>query len=82
MGDNLSHEVCGTLDVAVAAATRDAIAAGDNANGSAGAVLLSPACASWDQFPNFGARGDMFRDLVAKIEGVSLRKAETGGATP
>jgi UDP-N-acetylmuramoylalanine--D-glutamate ligase len=80
LGGDLSHEVCGTLDVAVAAAARDAIAAGDTANGSAGAVLLSPACASWDQFPNFGARGDMFRDLVAKIGGVTPAKA--GGATP
>ncbi|MEJ2125000.1 MAG: UDP-N-acetylmuramoyl-L-alanine--D-glutamate ligase, partial [Alphaproteobacteria bacterium] len=80
LGDDLPHEVCGTLDVAVAAATRDAIAAGVNANGGVGAVLLSPACASWDQFPNFGARGDMFRDLVANIEGVT--PAKTGGATP
>lgn len=78
LGDDVSHEACGTLDVAVTAATRDAIAAGDNANGSAGAVLLSPACASWDQFANFGARGDKFRDQVAKIEGVTL--TATGGA--
>jgi UDP-N-acetylmuramoylalanine--D-glutamate ligase len=27
-------------------------------------VLLSPACASFDQFPNFGVRGDSFRSLV------------------
>jgi UDP-N-acetylmuramoylalanine--D-glutamate ligase len=83
LGDDLSHELCGTLDVAVAAATRDAIAAGANANGSSGAVLLSPACASWDQFANFGARGDMFRDLVAKIDGVTLAGAGVaGGAKP
>jgi UDP-N-acetylmuramoylalanine--D-glutamate ligase len=35
-------------------------------------VLLSPACASYDQFKDFEQRGDMFRSLVAKLpRGVS-----------
>ncbi|WP_409968291.1 UDP-N-acetylmuramoyl-L-alanine--D-glutamate ligase [Bengtsoniella intestinalis] len=31
-------------------------------------VTLSPACASFDQFPNFAARGDKFRALVQNLE--------------
>ena len=30
-------------------------------------ILLSPACASFDQYPNFEARGDHFRELVLSM---------------
>ncbi|MEB3254855.1 MAG: UDP-N-acetylmuramoyl-L-alanine--D-glutamate ligase [Synechococcaceae cyanobacterium] len=38
-----------------------------SAGGTARAVLLSPACASFDQYRDFEARGDHFRQLVAAL---------------
>jgi len=55
-----------TLDAAVANAARDAAEAGLPAP----VVLLSPACASFDQFRNFEIRGDRFRELVLALDGV------------
>ncbi|WP_158913765.1 UDP-N-acetylmuramoyl-L-alanine--D-glutamate ligase [Caulobacter sp. S45] len=52
-------EQCGDLLRAVDAAFHDAAAKGRDA-----VVLLSPACASFDQFPDFEVRGDAFRSLV------------------
>jgi UDP-N-acetylmuramoylalanine--D-glutamate ligase len=62
----IPFEVVKTLDRAVDAAARDAEAAGL----LQAYVLLSPACASYDQYPNFEVRGDEFRDLVLRLPGV------------
>lgn len=56
----------GTMDVAIAQAARDAAADG----AAEPVVLLSPACASYDQYPNFEKRGDHFRELVEALSGV------------
>ncbi|MCU0955561.1 MAG: UDP-N-acetylmuramoyl-L-alanine--D-glutamate ligase [Hyphomicrobium sp.] len=61
LGTAVPFEACGTLDVAVARATQDALTSG----AAESVVLLSPACASYDQFKNFEERGDYFRRLVA-----------------
>jgi UDP-N-acetylmuramoylalanine--D-glutamate ligase len=55
----IEHERAGDLEHAVAAAARVATA-GE-------VVLLSPACASFDQFRGFEERGDRFRALVASL---------------
>ncbi|MBW6397947.1 UDP-N-acetylmuramoyl-L-alanine--D-glutamate ligase [Roseomonas sp. HJA6] len=57
----VAHEIVGMLDAATRAAADAAFA------GAAPVVLLSPACASWDQFTGFDARGDRFRDLARAI---------------
>ena len=55
----------GTLAAAVGQARERALE--DGADGAV--VLLSPACASFDQFKDFEARGDLFRDLVEALPG-------------
>jgi UDP-N-acetylmuramoylalanine--D-glutamate ligase len=68
IGAALPTEICGTLDRAVAAALRDA-----TSDGRPGAVvLLSPACASFDQYPNFEVRGDAFVRAVSQLPGVEM----------
>ena len=61
-----AYEISETLDVAVGNAARDAQAAGL----ADAVVLLSPACASFDQYRNFEIRGAAFRELALKLDGV------------
>ena len=66
LGAHAPHEISQTLDVAVANAAHDAEASGLQE----AVVLLSPACASFDQYRNFEIRGARFRDLVQALPGV------------
>jgi len=62
LGSNVSTNACGDLEAAVNAAHQAAQSEGG------GTVLLSPACASFDQFNDFEQRGETFRDLVNYLE--------------
>ncbi len=66
LGTKVPHEISGTLEVAVQQAAKDAAASGL----ADPVVLLSPACASFDQYRNFEIRGARFRDLVLALPGV------------
>jgi UDP-N-acetylmuramoylalanine--D-glutamate ligase len=62
----VDYVVADTLDRAVDLAAREAAAA----NVAEPVVLLSPACASFDQYRNFEIRGDRFRELVRALPGI------------
>ena len=74
LGNGVPHEVSGTLEAAVADAARDA------ARDSGAVVLLSPACASFDQFTDFEARGEVFRACVRALASPPATKSGGGAA--
>ncbi|MGI9371630.1 MAG: UDP-N-acetylmuramoyl-L-alanine--D-glutamate ligase [Hyphomicrobiales bacterium] len=71
LGDDVPHSNCETIEQAVC----DAADAAANFDGEC-VVLLSPACASFDQFRNFELRGNAFKKCVAALSGVHLMNKE------
>jgi UDP-N-acetylmuramoylalanine--D-glutamate ligase len=69
LGADVAQERSGTLETAVASASRRA-RSGD-------VVLLSPACASFDQFTSYAHRGRRFQELVRRL-GPELEGAQHG----
>ena len=76
--DRVPFTISVTLDVAVAQA-RDAALAGGNRTS---VVLLSPACASFDQYDDFEARGDAFRSIVQRCETFKTESSKVPFTTP
>ncbi|MFS8145604.1 UDP-N-acetylmuramoyl-L-alanine--D-glutamate ligase [Rhizobium sp. BR 249] len=68
LGEAVPYEISGTLERAVAHAAADA----ERDESGSSAVMLSPACASFDQYKNFEVRGDAFVGHVAALDGMTM----------
>lgn len=74
LSGRVKNSQCGTLSKATNEAARLAFA--DSRKGAT--VILSPACASFDQFQNFEDRGDTFKCVVANLRRQRISHKESG----
>ena len=56
------------IDVTVVDTLEEAVNVAYNISNEGDTILLSPACASWDQFDNFEVRGNEFKKVVNSLE--------------
>ena len=58
---------CGVSQTFIASTMPDAVQIAYESSAEDDVILLSPSCASWDQYPNFEIRGDQFIEAVMKL---------------
>ena len=63
-GDIVEHDLTGSVPVVRATSFEDVMATAARLARAGSAVLLSPACSSYDMFDNYEQRGAVFRALV------------------
>lgn len=59
---------CGFTDFQFVDTLEEAVSTASELAATGDAVLLSPACASWDMFDSYEQRGNMFKELVNGLE--------------
>lgn len=75
-GDNIASQLDGTTKIVRGSSINDAVERGLSLSEPGDAVLLAPACASFDMFNSFEERGRVFKEAVASI---ARGRAKTSG---
>jgi UDP-N-acetylmuramoylalanine--D-glutamate ligase len=65
--ERMAVELAGTCEIIFAADLAEAVQQASIVVGQGGTVVLSPACSSYDMFPNYEVRGDCFEQLVLQL---------------
>jgi UDP-N-acetylmuramoylalanine--D-glutamate ligase len=73
-GDNIASQLAGTAEIIRADSLEDSVTKGFAAAKKGDAVLLAPACASFDMFRSFEERGTVFKEAV---HGLARAKTQT-----
>ncbi|MEO6656478.1 MAG: UDP-N-acetylmuramoyl-L-alanine--D-glutamate ligase, partial [Pyrinomonadaceae bacterium] len=79
--DNIESQLAGVADIIRADSIEDAVAQGFEAAANGDAVLLAPACASFDMFKSFEERGTVFKSAVVRLRERTTPSADAA-ATP
>ena len=65
--DNIDSQLRGHAQIVRAATLQESVEKGFETAESGDAVLLAPACASFDMFKSFEERGKIFKDAVHEL---------------
>jgi UDP-N-acetylmuramoylalanine--D-glutamate ligase len=76
--DNIDSQLRGTAAIVRAGSMEEAAQLGLKAASSGDAVLLAPACASFDMFKSFEERGRVFKAAVEKLKMADASQANAG----
>lgn len=66
--EKIEHQIAGSVAIQSAATLENAVDSAFHSAHAGDIVLLSPACASFDQFQNYEHRGRVFKELVHQLE--------------
>jgi UDP-N-acetylmuramoylalanine--D-glutamate ligase len=76
--ENIESQLRGHADIIRADSMDDAVTLGFAAAKSGDAVLLAPACASFDMFTSFEERGTVFKSRVHSLKSIVIGVSDRG----